>query len=38
MITADGKYLFFLSARDGDNHAYWVEAQAVTRLRPASEK
>lgn len=38
MVTADGKYLFFLSGRDGESHAYWVDAQAVTKLRPAAEK
>jgi hypothetical protein len=37
MITSDGKYLFFLSARDGESHAYWVDARAVTKLKPAAK-
>ena len=34
MVTADGKYLFFLSQRDGESHAYWVRAEIIEDLRP----
>jgi len=38
IVTADGEYLFFLSQRDGESHAYWADAKAVERLRPAATK
>jgi hypothetical protein len=38
MVTADGKYLFFLSQRDGENHAYWVRADVIEKLRPVEKK
>jgi ankyrin repeat protein len=38
MVTADGKYLFFISQRGGESHAYWVDAKAVEKLRPAEPK
>jgi hypothetical protein len=34
IVTADGKYLFFLSQRDGESHAYWVRADVIEELRP----
>jgi len=33
VVTADGKYLFFLSQRDGESHAYWVRADVIEDLR-----
>ena len=33
-VTDDGKYLFFLSQRDGESHAYWVSAKVIETLRP----
>ena len=38
IVTADGKYLFFLSQRDGESHAYWVRADVIEKLRPAAQK
>jgi len=38
MVTADGKYLFFLSQRDGESHVYWVSAAVIEKLRPAGAK
>jgi ankyrin repeat protein len=32
-VTADGKYLFFLSNRDGINHVYWVRAGVIEKAR-----
>ena len=32
MVAADGKYLFFLSQRDGESHAYWVRAHVIDGL------
>ena len=37
MVTADGKYLFFLSQRDGESHAYWVRADFIEKLRPGKK-
>jgi len=34
MVTWDGKYLFFLSQRDGESHAYWVTADVIEKARP----
>jgi hypothetical protein len=34
IVTADGKYLFFLSQRDGESHAYWVRADFIDKMRP----
>ena len=33
MVSADGKYLFFLSQRGGESHTWWVEAKAIENLR-----
>jgi Tol biopolymer transport system component len=33
-VTPDGKYLFFLSQRDGRSKAYWVSAEVIDELRP----
>ena len=33
VVTADGKYLFFLSQRDGESHVYWVSAKIIDELR-----
>ena len=32
-VTADGKYLFFVSNRGGESHAWWVRADVITRAR-----
>jgi hypothetical protein len=37
-LGADGEYLFFLSQRDGESHAYWVRADVVEKLRAAEKK
>jgi Tol biopolymer transport system component len=36
LITFDGKYLFFVSARTGDQgyNPYWVDAQIIEQFRP----
>jgi hypothetical protein len=34
LVTADGKYLFFLSSRDGESHPYWVRADVIEKARP----
>ena len=34
MVSADGKYLFFLSQRGGESHTWWVEATAIGGLKP----
>ncbi len=36
IITADGKYLFFLSMRSGLSLPYWVDAQVIEDLRPTT--
>jgi len=38
VVTADGKYLFFLSQRGGESHAYWVRADVIEKARPAGLK
>jgi hypothetical protein len=37
VVTADGQYLFFLSQRDGESHAYWVSAKVIEKARPAAQ-
>jgi hypothetical protein len=32
-VTPDGKYLFFLSTRDGEGLAYWVDAIIIEQLK-----
>ncbi|MFC2140026.1 TolB family protein, partial [Bacteroidota bacterium] len=32
-VTPDGKYLFFLSQRDGGSYAYWVDANIIEKLK-----
>ncbi|OGU61384.1 MAG: hypothetical protein A2V66_16020 [Ignavibacteria bacterium RBG_13_36_8] len=32
-VTPDGKYIFFLSQRDGESYAYWVDAKIIEALR-----
>lgn len=32
-VTPDGKYLFFLSQREGDNRIYWVDTKIIEELR-----
>jgi hypothetical protein len=34
----NGKYLFFVSQRDGESHAYWVRADVIEKVRPAGLK
>ena len=34
MVSADGKYLFFLSQRGGESHTWWVEAKIIGELKP----
>ena len=33
-MSADGRYLFFLSTRGGQHGAYWVDGSVVTGLVP----
>jgi len=33
IVSPDGKYLFFLSMRQGDSDVYWVDIEVVERLR-----
>ena len=33
IVSPDGKYLFFLSARGGEIHVWWVEAGFINRSR-----
>ena len=33
MVTPDGKYLFFLSDRNGNSDVWWVDAVVIDRLR-----
>ncbi|MFH1998315.1 MAG: ankyrin repeat domain-containing protein [Planctomycetota bacterium] len=33
MVTPDGKYLFFISQRNGRNNIFWVEAGRIEELR-----
>jgi hypothetical protein len=32
-VTPDGKYLFFLSQRGGESHAYWISASVIEQAR-----
>jgi len=32
VVSPDGKYLFFLSMRDGKSRMYWVDAGVITRM------
>jgi len=34
IVSTDGKYVFFLSNREGTSSAYWVAIEVVERLRP----
>jgi dipeptidyl aminopeptidase/acylaminoacyl peptidase len=34
IVSPDGKYLFFLSNREGESAVYWVDIGVVERLRP----
>jgi ketosteroid isomerase-like protein len=33
VFSPDGKYLFFLSQRDGESHAYWARADVIDKAR-----
>jgi Tol biopolymer transport system component len=33
VVSPDGKYLFFISTRGGDNQAFWVDAGFIERMR-----
>jgi hypothetical protein len=37
VFSPDGKYLFFLSQRDGESHPYWIRAEVIQKLRPAGK-
>ncbi len=37
VVSADGKYLFFTSARGAGIHAYWVGADVIEKARSGSE-
>ena len=34
LVSLDGRYLFFNSARQGNDDNYWVDAAVIERLRP----
>ena len=33
-VSPDGKYLFFISQRNGDNKVFWVDAGVIDGIRP----
>ena len=33
-ISPDGKFLFFISRREGNNNMYWVDAKIIEELKP----
>ena len=33
LVTKDGKYMFFLSFRNGKCHPYWVDARVIDKLK-----
>ncbi len=33
-LTPDGRYLFFLSQRQGGSYAFWVSAKIIEKMRP----
>ena len=35
-VSPDGKYLFYASTKAGNRDIYWVDAQIIDRLKPAS--
>jgi hypothetical protein len=37
VVTLDGRFLFFLSSRDGYSRTYWVDAQIIENLRPEED-
>jgi len=37
-VTPDGRYLFFISQRDGYNKAYWLEATFIERMRSNDDR
>jgi Tol biopolymer transport system component len=37
-LSPDGKYLFFISQRGGESHAWWVDAGFIDLLKKESEK
>jgi hypothetical protein len=37
VVTVDGRYLFFLSFRDGASRTYWVDAGIIESLRPEED-
>lgn len=38
MVTPDGRYLFFVSDRNGNYDVYWVDAEIIEELRPRGLK
>lgn len=34
VVSPDGRYVFFLSSRDGTHSVYWVDATSIEPLRP----
>jgi Tol biopolymer transport system component len=34
MLSPDGKYLFYISTRDGNMDVYWVDARFLRRFNP----
>jgi len=37
-ISPDGKFLFFISRREGNNNIYWVDAKIIEELKPDEVK
>ena len=38
MVTLDEKYFFFISSRNGNYQAYWVDAKIIEKLKPKEFK
>jgi len=34
IVTPDGKFLIFLSGREGESHPFWISAKIIEELRP----
>lgn len=38
IVSPDGKYLFFLSTRNGNSNTYWIKADFIEKLKPEKLK